>query len=63
MTSKFLTGTFLGGGRGGLSLDALLGSEKWFSLSSSLLENYRQSQNSFGTVLITRDPSLRSLAQ
>ena len=24
-----------------LSLDALLGSEKWFSLSSSLLENYR----------------------
>ena len=50
-------------GGGGLSLDALLGSEKWFSLSSSLLENYRQSQNSFGTVLITRDPSLRTLAQ
>ena len=62
MTSKFLTGTFWGG-RGGLSLDALLGSEKWFSLSSSLLENYRQSQNSFGTVLITRDPSLRTFAQ
>ena len=52
-----------GGGGGGLSLDALLGSEKWFSLSGSLLENYRQSQNSFGTVLITRDPSLRTFAQ
>ena len=42
ITSKFITGTFfLFFFVVFLSLDALLGSEKWFSLSSSLLENYR----------------------
>ena len=42
ITSKFITGNFfLVFFVVFLSLDALLGSEKWFSLSSSLLENYR----------------------